>query len=89
VLDEEMLESSPGRVRVEATLRELVDRGLLSTERAINAGLPRRSDGERVYEGHWWCLTKAGRAAIGRRRRCLSPPRELICSDGHGIFVTI
>jgi hypothetical protein len=65
VLDEEMLESSPGRARVEATLRDLLGRGLLTTERAINAGLPGRSDGERVFEDDWWCMTKAGRAAIG------------------------
>ncbi|HWF51560.1 MAG TPA: hypothetical protein VG294_13055, partial [Solirubrobacteraceae bacterium] len=32
-LDEEMLESSPGRTIVEATVRGLVDRGLMTTER--------------------------------------------------------
>lgn len=69
VLDEEMLESSPGRATVEATLRDLLGRGLLTTERAINAGLPRRIDGERVYEDDWWNLTRAGRAAIGLKPR--------------------
>ncbi len=54
VLDQEMLESSPGRATVEATLRDLRSRGLLTTERAINARLPRRIDGERVYEDDWW-----------------------------------
>ncbi len=57
VLDEEMLESSPGRSVVEETLKGLLARGLISTGRAVNAGEPRRSDGERVYEDDWWELT--------------------------------
>ena len=69
VLDEEMLESSPGRSEVEATLRGLLGRGLLITERAINAGAPRRSDGQSVYEDDWWELTRAGRAAVGQEPR--------------------
>jgi len=64
-----MLESSPGRVTVEATLRDLLGRGLLTTERAINDGLPRRIDGELVYEDDWWNLTRAGWAAIGLELR--------------------
>jgi hypothetical protein len=69
VLDEEMLGSSPGRAVVEATLRGLSARGLLSAERAVNAGKPRRSDGERVYEDDWWDLTRAGRSALGQSPR--------------------
>jgi hypothetical protein len=69
VLDEEMLESSPGRAVVEATLRGRLARGLLSTERAVNAGQPRRSDGEHVYEDDWWELTLAGRRELGQTPR--------------------
>ena len=64
LLDEEMLEDSPGRPAVEAALRGLLDRGLIRTDRAVNAGSPRQSDGARVYEDDWWELTEAGRAAI-------------------------
>ena len=38
MLDEEMLYGSPGRAVVDATLRDLLVRGLVSSERAINAG---------------------------------------------------
>lgn len=65
VLDEEMLESSPGRARMESTLRGLVEVGLMTTERAVNGGQPRRSGGEGVYEDDWWDVTPAGRAAVG------------------------
>ncbi len=43
-LDEEMLEMSPGRAVVEATLRDLLARGLVATSRGVY------SDAERVYE---------------------------------------
>lgn len=65
VLDEEMLESSPGSAKLESTLRGLVEMGLMTTERAVNGGQPRRSAGERVYEDDWWDVTPAGRAAVG------------------------
>jgi hypothetical protein len=69
VLDEEMLELSPGRAVVEETLKGLLAGGFLSTERAVHAGQPRRSDGECVYEDDWWELTRAGRRAIGQEPR--------------------
>jgi hypothetical protein len=64
VLDEELLEVSPGRAAVDAALNSLLARGLMSTKRVV-AGSPRRSDGSRVYEDDWWEVTPAGRAAIG------------------------
>jgi hypothetical protein len=54
-LDEEMLDSSPGRSAVEATLQGLVARGLMTTERV---------EGE-----DWWPVTREGRRAIGLPRR--------------------
>jgi hypothetical protein len=51
--------------KLELVLRGLVDRGLMTTTRAVNAGDPRRSDGQRGYGDDWWDLTPAGRAAIG------------------------
>jgi hypothetical protein len=60
VLDEEMLEDSPGRATVERALRDLLARGLLSTKRGVSAS------GGRVYEDDWWDVTPAGREAIGR-----------------------
>ena len=72
-LDEEMLEVSPGRITVEASLRGLVTRGLMTTSRATFAGGQRLRDGsvvDRVYEDDWWVLTDLGRAAIG-----LPPPQ--------------
>jgi hypothetical protein len=72
VLDEEMLESSPGRAKLESTLRGLVEMGLMTTERAVNGGQPRRSDSERVYEDDWWDVTPAGRAAVGLAQK--GPP---------------
>jgi hypothetical protein len=64
VLDEELLEASPGRAVVEAALNSLVARGLMSMKRVI-AVSPRRSDGARDYEDAWWEVTPAGRAALG------------------------
>jgi hypothetical protein len=54
-LDEEMLALSPGRATVETTLRGLVARGLMTTER--------------VDDDDWWPVTPAGRRAIGLPRR--------------------
>jgi len=48
-LDEEMLEESPGRETVEATLRGLLARGLLSTRRGLYAGLQFTRDGSRSW----------------------------------------
>jgi hypothetical protein len=59
-LDQEMLENSPGRETVEATLRDLLNRGLVTTERGPHLA----SSGE-VFDDDWWDLTPAGRAAIG------------------------
>jgi hypothetical protein len=70
-LDEEIVASSPGRRDLELVLQGLVDRGLMTTARAINAGDPRRSDGQRVYEDDWWDVTPAGRALIDL------PPRKV------------
>ena len=77
-LDEEMLEVSPGRATVEATLRGLVDRGLMRTERTTFMGVMSPRDGvhpraeahlrktiDRVYEDDWWILTESGREAVG------------------------
>lgn len=76
--DEELLESSPGRAVIEATLRELVVRGLVRSEQASSVltlrprdGIRRLSEADkrpairRDYEGKWWILTDAGRGAIG------------------------
>jgi hypothetical protein len=71
-LDDEMLEASPGRAIVEATLRSLLVRGLLTTERGTYGGRPRLSDHERVYDDDWWDVTARGRKAIG-----LPPKRSL------------
>jgi hypothetical protein len=65
VLDEEMVACSPGRGALEMVLQGLVSRGLMTKARAINAGDPRRCDGQRIYEDDWWDVTPAGRAAIG------------------------
>jgi hypothetical protein len=80
-LDEEMLEVSPGRATVETTLRGLVDRGLMRTERATFMGAMKPRDGvharseahlreavDRTYEDDWWILTESGREAIGLPR---------------------
>jgi len=74
-LDEEMLEVTPGRTVVEATLRGLVARGLMATWRGQYCGGQRNRDGSTVardYEDDWWPLTEKGRAAIG-----LPPPPPL------------
>lgn len=65
VLDEEMVASSPGREALELVLQGLARNGLMTKSRAINAGDPRRSDGQRIYEDDWWDVTPAGRDAIG------------------------
>jgi hypothetical protein len=68
-VDEQELEESPGREVVEATLRSLVSRGLVRTERSGGylTLLPR--DGteveSRTYYGDWWIITDAGWAALG------------------------
>jgi hypothetical protein len=65
----EMLESPPDRRTLEATLRDLVDRGLMRSWRGTFIGGQRnRRTGESTsvaYEDDWWPLTDAGRAAIG------------------------
>jgi hypothetical protein len=65
----EMLESPPERATLEATLLGLVDRGLMTTFRAVYGGQQRdRLTGEIshvVYEDDWWPVTDAGRAVIG------------------------
>ena len=58
-LDQDMLESSPGRNVVQTTLRGLVARGLMTTNRGLYLG------GDQAYEDDWWDVTPAGRAAIG------------------------
>lgn len=65
VLDEEMVACSPGRSALELVLQGLVNRGLMTKARAISAGDPRRSDGQRIYEDDWWDVTAGRRAAIG------------------------
>ncbi|MEA2160639.1 MAG: hypothetical protein QOD66_3019 [Solirubrobacteraceae bacterium] len=51
---------------VDESLRRLVDRGFLTTRRAVYAGVRPNARGELVYEDDWWDLTSAGRSAIGR-----------------------
>jgi hypothetical protein len=69
----EMLRSPPDRATLEATLRGLVERGLMETWRGLYGGAQRdRITGETshvVYEDDWWPVTDAGRAAIGLRPR--------------------
>jgi hypothetical protein len=67
VLDEELVDVSPGRAAIEVALTSLVARGLMSTKQVIAAS-PRRSDGARRYPDDWWHTTPAGRAAIGLTR---------------------
>jgi hypothetical protein len=69
-LDEEMLDSSPGRATVEAALRSLVARGLMTTVRGTDSGLATSRlgiDRSQPYEDDWWDATEAGRAAVGLR----------------------
>ena len=61
-LDEQRTACSASCQHIEATLGELASRGLLSLERAINLSRPCHSGEQDI---RWWCLTKAGRAAIG------------------------
>ena len=75
-LDESMLQSSPGRETVEATLRGLVARGLMTTSRGVFGGVQRNRDGStehRVYEDDWWVVTAAGRREIGLPERPSQP----------------
>jgi hypothetical protein len=69
----EMLRSPPDRATLEATLRGLVERGLMQTWPGVYGGDQRdRTTGETshvVYEDDWWPATDAGRAAIGLRPR--------------------
>lgn len=67
-LHEEMLSEEHGRDVVEAALRSLVDRGLMTTSRGTYGGMQRSRDGRvehRVYEDDWWVVTDEGRVAIG------------------------
>ncbi len=59
-LHEEMLECPPDRLKVESTLRGLVGRGLMTTNRGVYVG-------ERTYEDDWWDVTPEGWAALGLR----------------------
>ncbi|HEX4484378.1 MAG TPA: hypothetical protein VH081_11410 [Solirubrobacteraceae bacterium] len=82
-LNEELLDSSPGRAAIERALGELLSRGFVRSESSSPSSLTLRPrDGvhplseaaqrkaiTREYNGDWWILTEAGRAAIG-----LPPP---------------
>jgi hypothetical protein len=69
----DMLEQPCDRRTVEATLRDLVSRGLLTTDRGPYYGEVARPSGERetddveyvAIDDDWWDLTTAGRLAIG------------------------
>jgi hypothetical protein len=70
----EMLQSWHERAVVEAALRGLVRRGLMTTQRGSYAGIqrtrPRRAGGRAaieqvVYEDDYWDVTPAGRQAAG------------------------
>jgi hypothetical protein len=61
-LAEEMLASPPDRAALEATLRGLVNRGLMSRWRGEDSPI---REGDAPYEDDWWPVTDAGRAAIG------------------------
>jgi hypothetical protein len=67
------LQSPPDRATLEATLRSLVDRGLMKRWRGTYVGVERdRRTGEVTdveYEDDWWPVTDVGRAAIGVRPR--------------------
>jgi hypothetical protein len=68
-LDEEMLASSPGRHQLEAVLRDLVERGLMTTFQGTFAGVHRPRDDapeERVFDDDWWEATETGREAANR-----------------------
>lgn len=75
-LHEEMLREEHDRDVVEASLRSLVARGLMTTSRGIFGGMQRFRDGRevhRIYEDDWWVVTENGRAAIG-----LPPPKPFV-----------
>ena len=78
----EMLESPPDRATLEATLRDLVDRGLMSSWRGTYSGGQRnRWTGQTshvVYEDDWWPVTDTGRAAIGLRPRAEAVQRSWV-----------
>jgi len=68
LLHEQELSERLDRDVVEATLRGLVARGLMTTSRGTYGGPRRQPDGSEkmdVYEDDWWVLTDGGRAAIG------------------------
>jgi hypothetical protein len=76
----DVLAPSPGRIAVETTLRRLLARGLLATDRRTWFGghqgtrVGRAID--RVFGQDWWTVTDAGRAAIGLPRETdLQPMR--------------
>lgn len=67
-LQEEMLSEDHERSVIEASLRSLMARGLMTTSRGIFAGTQHLRDGRfvhRGYEDDWWVVTDDGRAAIG------------------------
>lgn len=71
-LYEEVSSEKYDRAALEAALRGLVARDLMTTSRGIFAGRQRLRSGRTidcVYEDDWWVLTDSGRAAIGM------PPR--------------
>ncbi|HEY4426892.1 MAG TPA: hypothetical protein VGN08_01655 [Solirubrobacteraceae bacterium] len=93
---EELLEESPGRAAVESALRSLRERGLVRSEQSSGSLTMRPRDGihprseaaerktvHRDYEGDWWIITEAGRAAVG-----LPPPepREFWMNPSSGPF---
>lgn len=65
----EMLESPPDRATLEATLHNLVSRGLMARWFGTFSGGQRDRSTGRVsnvdYDDDWWAVTDAGRAAIG------------------------
>jgi len=72
-LEEEILTEAYDRELIEASLRSLVDRGLVMVSKGLFAGVQRLRDGSvvhRAYEDNWWVVTEEGRAAIGL------PPRR-------------
>lgn len=72
-LRDEMLSEEHDRHIIEASLRGLVDRGLMTSSRGIFGGVQRLRDGRverRIYEDDWWVVTDEGRTAIGL------PPRS-------------
>lgn len=65
-LHEEMLEGEYERAVVESTLRGLVRRGLLTTQRGRHATMPDPVDSSSVDpEDDWWDVTADGREVVG------------------------